>query len=328
MLRRRPRARWLIAATALALLAAVGGGAALYLSLRTPPLGSLVTPTGVSVETVDTTPVVVPRVPRTRPAHHPRPETPCWKAFGGGPLRNFSRAEIDLGVPRRSVWARGLGDLMEYPPTYCDGRLFVNLERGKTVAIDNLTGAARGSGKAASPTARDRHRGQERDRQLTRRYSQRPSSARRVTRLAVARGRAGRILACGRRRHCVRRSLRRPALRARCIHRSSALGLRRAGPDQPPPACAMALICRPSASGASSAASAAPSRARSGYRHRHARLGPASRRERWLAPFGFTVSIFLLLFLGRVFQVSYLAYPLIGLVACGLAAAETGTRTG
>ena len=51
-------------------------------------------------------------------------------------------------------------------------------------------------------------------------------------------------------------------------------------------------------------------------------------RERWLAPFGFTVSIFLLLFLGRVFQVSYLAYPLIGLVACGLAAAETGTRTG
>ena len=33
-----------------------------------------------------------------------------------------------------------MGDLMEYPPTYCDGRLFVNLERGRTVALDAATG--------------------------------------------------------------------------------------------------------------------------------------------------------------------------------------------
>lgn len=48
-------------------------------------------------------------------------------------------------------------------------------------------------------------------------------------------------------------------------------------------------------------------------------------RELWLGAAGLTVSIFLLLFVGRVFQISYLAYPLVGLVLCGLlAAADTG----
>lgn len=40
-----------------------------------------------------------------------------------------------------------------------------------------------------------------------------------------------------------------------------------------------------------------------------------------LGAVGFGVSIFVLLFLGRVFQISYLAYPLTGLVLCGLVAA-------
>jgi hypothetical protein len=41
----------------------------------------------------------------------------------------------------------------------------------------------------------------------------------------------------------------------------------------------------------------------------------------WLAGSGFTASVFLLLFLGRVFQISYLAWPLTGLVLAGLLAA-------
>jgi uncharacterized membrane protein len=40
----------------------------------------------------------------------------------------------------------------------------------------------------------------------------------------------------------------------------------------------------------------------------------------WLAGAGFVVSVFLLLFLGRVFQISYLIWPLEGLVLAGLLA--------
>jgi hypothetical protein len=46
-------------------------------------------------------------------------------------------------------------------------------------------------------------------------------------------------------------------------------------------------------------------------------------RERavWLGGAGFTASVFVLLFLGRVFQISYLVYPLTGLALTGLLAA-------
>ena len=46
-------------------------------------------------------------------------------------------------------------------------------------------------------------------------------------------------------------------------------------------------------------------------------------RAAWLGPAGFTASIFLLLFLGRVFHISYLVYPLTGLVLTGLVATAT-----
>jgi outer membrane protein assembly factor BamB len=135
----------------LVVIAAVGGGAALYFAGRTPPQGRLVAPTGITVETIDTTPVKR----RAKPPRHPaaKPETPCWSSFGGGPLRTLSRPDIHLGVPQRSVWARGLHDLMEYPPIYCNGRLFVNLELGKTVALDAVTGDVLWSRRAPGPTA-------------------------------------------------------------------------------------------------------------------------------------------------------------------------------
>jgi hypothetical protein len=41
----------------------------------------------------------------------------------------------------------------------------------------------------------------------------------------------------------------------------------------------------------------------------------------WLGAAGFTASVFVLLFLGRVFQISYLIYPLTGLALTGLVAA-------
>jgi hypothetical protein len=44
-------------------------------------------------------------------------------------------------------------------------------------------------------------------------------------------------------------------------------------------------------------------------------------RSLWLGAAGFSVSVFVLLFLGRVFQPSYLVYPLTGLVLAGLVVA-------
>ena len=44
-------------------------------------------------------------------------------------------------------------------------------------------------------------------------------------------------------------------------------------------------------------------------------------RSLWLGAAGFTASVFVLLFLGRVFQISYLVYPLTGLALTGLVAA-------
>jgi hypothetical protein len=46
-------------------------------------------------------------------------------------------------------------------------------------------------------------------------------------------------------------------------------------------------------------------------------------RAAWLGPAGFTASIFLLLFLGRAFHISYLVYPLTGLALAGLVATAT-----
>ena len=135
LLRRRPSR--LQAVLGLVALACVGLviGAVLVKRLERPSAGGLVTGTsGVTVSTV----------------HHPKPahpggtpvvsEQPCWPAFGGSPERTLSRPSLHLGLPRHPSWARGMHDLMEYPPSYCDGRLYVNLERGVTVALDARTG--------------------------------------------------------------------------------------------------------------------------------------------------------------------------------------------
>ena len=83
-------------------------------------------------------------VPRPAPpAPEPRAEVDqrCWTMFGGGPRRDLARPAIDLGVPRnKPLWARGLGEYIEYPPSYCDGVLYVNTFKGDTWAIDAESG--------------------------------------------------------------------------------------------------------------------------------------------------------------------------------------------
>ena len=55
---------------------------------------------------------------------------PCWLNFGGDPQRSLARPDIHLGLPTKSFWARGMGSYMEYPPSYCDGVLYVNTYAG------------------------------------------------------------------------------------------------------------------------------------------------------------------------------------------------------
>lgn len=53
------------------------------------------------------------------------------------------------------MWARGLGGYIEYPATYCDGRLYVNTFKGATYAIEAATGRVlwkrQGGKKPSSP---------------------------------------------------------------------------------------------------------------------------------------------------------------------------------
>jgi outer membrane protein assembly factor BamB len=135
------------------IVAVILAGTAAFLGwavLRSPPQGGLEAATDVTLETVDTAPPV--KVAQPPPKTEPQPEQPCWDAFGGGPRRELSRGDIYLGVPGRSTWARGLGDLIEFPPVYCDGRLYVNLERGKTLALDATTGKTLWSRRAIGLT--------------------------------------------------------------------------------------------------------------------------------------------------------------------------------
>src|SRR5262249_52832622 len=91
-----------------------------------------------------------PKAPRPKPhkvkAAKPKPkpklvsDEPCWLNFGGAPQRTLARVNIDLGTPTKPLWARGLHGYIEYPPSYCNGTLYVNTYHGRTYAIDARTG--------------------------------------------------------------------------------------------------------------------------------------------------------------------------------------------
>ena len=149
-------------ALAAVVLLAAGLAAAYALRVNDPPGGSLDTELrGVSVSIAEpetTTEETTTETTATEPAPEPveDPEL-CWKEFGGNPQRTLSR-NVDLGKPRRrSVWARGVGGLMEYPPSTCDGVIYANTQKpGGTVALDAKTGEIlwrRSGGNRASTPA-------------------------------------------------------------------------------------------------------------------------------------------------------------------------------
>ena len=132
-----PRAlKWSLIGVLAAAVLLIGAAGALWLATRDRPAGRLDTQLeGVKVTTAATTTSHSP-APRAELA-----DRTCWLSFGGDSQRTLARTTFDLGVPRRKLWQRGLnGGLIEYPPTYCDGTLYVNTDKGFTFAVSAATG--------------------------------------------------------------------------------------------------------------------------------------------------------------------------------------------
>jgi outer membrane protein assembly factor BamB len=144
----RKRLAWaLVGAVVLALV----GGVAVVLQTRpTAPPGLDAALERVVREPPRRAPAPAPSTPRADEG-----ERPCWRQFGGDAMRSLSRPALHLGLPTKTIWARGLGGYIEYPPTYCDGALYVNTFNGTTYAIEADTGRVlwkrRGAAKPSSP---------------------------------------------------------------------------------------------------------------------------------------------------------------------------------
>ncbi len=137
----RRRLLLVIAAAVAAVIALAGGLAIAFYATRKPPSGKLetaVTDVTVVAPTIPEPPVRPTPTPTPGPA--PEVDKRCWPMFGGGPTRDLARLDIDLGVPGKKLWARGLKSYVEYPPSYCDGMLYVNTYKGDTWAIEAATG--------------------------------------------------------------------------------------------------------------------------------------------------------------------------------------------
>jgi outer membrane protein assembly factor BamB len=152
-----PRAlAWIIAAVAVVVVAL--GGLAVAIAVISPNRTEGALDTELSDVTVTEATVPTPP-PRPKPEPEPTSDKRCWPNFGGDPQRSLARPNATLGLPsRKLLWTRALGDYMEYPPSYCDGVLYVNTFNGKTLALDAATGKVmwqRSGGVHASTPAID-----------------------------------------------------------------------------------------------------------------------------------------------------------------------------
>ncbi len=137
---RMPRAfKWILAAVSVLVLAL--GGLLLAIGLTNDrPRGALDTELDdvtVSVPTITTPPEPPPKPEPPKPTD----DTRCWRTFGADPQRSLARPDAPLGLPaRKPLWSRGLRSYIEFPPTYCEGDLYVNTFEGATYAIDAESG--------------------------------------------------------------------------------------------------------------------------------------------------------------------------------------------
>jgi hypothetical protein len=139
-----PRAfRWVLLGVAILVLVVAGIAAAFWFVNRDRPQGSL--ETAVSDVTVS----VAKHEPKHPASSKPVGSKPvgdkqCWLVFGGDPQRSLARPDDRLGLPTsKPLWSRVLDDYVEFPPSYCDGMLYVNTLRGHTYAIVASSGKVR-----------------------------------------------------------------------------------------------------------------------------------------------------------------------------------------
>ena len=195
----RRRRLLVIAAVIAAVIALAGGLAIAFYATRKPPSGKLetaVTDVTVVAPTIPEPPVRPTPTPTPGPA--PEVDKRCWPMFGGGPTRDLARLDIDLGVPGKTLWARGMVGTSSIRRATATGCSTSTRTRADTCAID----ARHGEGPLAS---RERRRTSRRrppspatapDRQLEGRHGHRARRARTASvALAAADEREGRVVA-------------------------------------------------------------------------------------------------------------------------------------
>ena len=128
------RRRLLVAAIVLLAVAWAGGIVVAALAVRAAPDASSIDTTLDGVDEPDDAldPSGGPADPtETRTVEH---ERPCWPVYGRTAARTSDASDLDHGIPRRATWRLRVG-IMEFPPSYCDGVLYVNNQHGETFAI-------------------------------------------------------------------------------------------------------------------------------------------------------------------------------------------------
>ncbi|MCW2925168.1 MAG: hypothetical protein JWM98_2572, partial [Thermoleophilia bacterium] len=70
----------------------------------------------------------------------PKPyvEGPCWPVYGRTAGRTSDGSSLRHGIPKTRTWQVRIG-LMEFPPAFCDGVIYVNNQRGQTWAVNATT---------------------------------------------------------------------------------------------------------------------------------------------------------------------------------------------
>src|SRR4051812_26021932 len=144
----------IVLASAAVLLVLTGSAVAAWFALRDRPSGHLES----SVTGVSYSELKKPPPPKRKRKAQPAvaADRLCWRNFGGDEQRTLARPSVSLGRPTKILWARAVDGFMEYQPSYCNGTLYVNTERGTTYAINAATGKTiwrrrRGGAKPSTP---------------------------------------------------------------------------------------------------------------------------------------------------------------------------------
>ena len=153
------------------------------------------------------------------------------RCSAAGPSATSPVRAIDLGIPGKKLWARGLKAYVEYPPSYCDGDALREHLQGGHLGDRRGDGEGRmaeGHGRPQAVDPGDRRR--QPDRQLKGRDRHRADATERQGGLAAPHQRDRRVVACRRGRRS-RTSARRTAgssrstpTRATCAGRTTRAG--------------------------------------------------------------------------------------------------------